>query len=220
VRKVEAQKPEPKAEHMAMEDLKKLEEGTVPWYRLAFALCEIDKGYESAVAASVKTVLNGKARYEAVASKVGIPWWIIGCLHFKEASCSFSGVLHNGEHIIGTGKKTKLVPSGRGPFTTWEEAAIDALTLNGGRWAKVKAGSKDIGELLYACERFNGAGYLSKTSEAGKQFSPYLWARTNIAFDTGVYTRDHYYDPKAPVNKTTGLAILIKEMIKMGQISL
>jgi lysozyme family protein len=216
VRKVEP-KPEPKVEPVkkSLDDLSKLEEGTAPFYRMAYDLCEVYPGYDDAVASNVKTVLKGKARYEKVASKVGIPWWVIGCIHFKEASCSFAGVLHNGEKIIGTGKKTKLVPKGRGPFESWEEAAIDAITLNGGRWAKLKAGSKDIGNILYACERFNGTGYITGAGKA--QRSPYLWARSNICLPKGKYVSDGKYDATATTLKTTGIALLIKGLVKLGE---
>lgn len=196
------------------------DEGTVPWYRRMFELCKIDRGYEGAVAADVNTVLRGEARYRLVEEKTGVPWWVIGAIHFKEASCNFAGVLHNGEKIIGTGRKTKLVPAGRGPFATWEEAAIDAITLNGARWAKLRAGSRDIGEILYAAERYNGSAYLSKTSDAGKENSPYLWARSNINDGFGKYVRDHVFDPNATTQKTTGLAVILKELAKAGKIKL
>lgn len=201
-----------------MKELEGLQEGTVEWYRKAFEICKVDKGYEDAVRFSAKTVLMGKARYEAVAKKVGIPWWVIGCIHFKEASCNFAGVLHNGDKIIGTGKKTYRVPKGRGPFNTWEEAAIDALTMNGSRWTKIKAGSKDIGDLLYAVERYNGTGYISGAGKA--ETSPYLWARSNINDDKGKYVSDGKFDPNATTQKTTGFAVLVKELARMGEIKL
>jgi lysozyme family protein len=201
------------------------DEGTEPWYRRMFAACEIDKGYEDAVAHDVRTVLRGESRYRVVEARTGVPWWIIGCLHFKEASCDFDGILHNGEHgIIGTdamrrNRKSTIVPKGVGPFPTWEASAVDAIKENS-RWKKIAAGGRDIGEILYAAERFNGQGYLSQTSEAGKENSPYLWARSNINDGFGKYVRDHVFDPNAPTNKTTGLAVILKELAKAGKIEI
>lgn len=80
---------------------------------------------------AAKLILKGRARYEAVSAATGTPWGVIGVWHYRESACDFRGVLHNGERILGTGRKTKLVPAGRGPFTTWEEAARDALALKG-----------------------------------------------------------------------------------------
>lgn len=68
-----------------------------------------------------------RSRYEVVSKATGVPWDVIGVIHYRESSGSFAGVLHNGQKIIGTGKKTTLVPKGRGPFSTWEDAAVDAL---------------------------------------------------------------------------------------------
>lgn len=195
-------------------DLSTYDEGTVEWYRAAFSQMTYDKGYENAIAGDAHTVLRGKARYMALEQSVEIPWWIIGGIHFKESSCDFKGVLHNGERIIGTGKKTTIVPAGRGPFATWEEAAIDAV--QGSRWDKIRAGVRDIGNILYAVERYNGTGYISG---AGKlERSPYLWARTSINDDYGKYVRDGVFDKDAPTNKTTGFAAIVKELQRFGEI--
>src|SRR5262245_22305508 len=61
-----------------------------------------------------------RATYEDVGKAVGAPWWVIAVLHLREAGEVDVGrwfcVLHNGEKIIGTDRKTRLVPEGRGPF--------------------------------------------------------------------------------------------------------
>lgn len=201
-----------------IKELAGLTEGTLEWYRKAFELCRIDAGFESVVRASANLVLKGKTVYQKVEKATGVPWYILGSLHYKEASCSFGGVLHNGEHIIGTGKKTSIVPIGRGPFSSWEEAAIDAITINGGRWAKIKSGNLEIGEILYACERFNGLGYISGAGKA--ETSPYLWARSNINDDYGKYVTDGVFKSDAPTNKTTGVAVILMELERLGEIEI
>lgn len=201
------------------------DEGTPDWYRRMFTACEIDQGYEESVASSVRTVLRGEDRYRIVENRTGVPWWIVGVIHFKESSCNFDGILHNGQRgIIGEyamkhNVKSTIVPKGVGPFRTWEDAAVHALAESN-RWRKIAAGGRDIGEILYAMERFNGQGYLSKTSEAGAENSPYLWARSNINDGSGKYVRDHVFDPNAPTNKTTGAAVILKELWKSGRITL
>jgi lysozyme family protein len=102
--------------------------------------------------------LPAEQRYRTVQNGTGVPWYFIGALHMRESGCDFAGVLHNGEHIIGTGKVTTLVPAGRGPFATWEEAAIDALKMKD--MQRVQSWSP--ARMLYQAEVYNGLGYVSR----------------------------------------------------------
>lgn len=205
-------KSPPKKSEGNLGDLLKLQKGSVEWYRMAFDLCEVDKGYEAAVKSNVDLVLKGRETYERVEKVTGVPWYVIGAVHFKEASCNWLACLHNGERIIGTGKKTTIVPIGRGPFGSWLEAAIDAM--NGESLGKTK--DWEIGNLLKCLERYNGTGYLNGAGKA--ENSPYLWARSSINDDKGKYVRDHVFDPEATTQKTTGAGLIIKELEKRGQI--
>lgn len=128
-----------------------------------------------------------RARYEAVSAKTGVPWDVIGVVHYRESSGSFAGVLHNGQKIIGTGKKTTIVPKGRGPFSSWEQAAIDAL-MNCPPYAG-KNKDWSIAGTLEILERYNGLGYRNKGLP-----SPYLWAGTD-QYVKGKYVADGKYDP-------------------------
>ncbi len=128
----------------------------------------------------------GKPEYMAVEMAIGVPWFFVGALHMRESSNDFKGVLHNGQKIIGTNKKTTLVPKGRGPFATWHEAAIDALTLKG--FDKIKDWSP--ARMGFESERFNGLGYVGKAVN-----SAYLWAGSNHE-QLGKYVADHVWDKK------------------------
>lgn len=145
-------------------------------------------------------ITSNSARYEAVASRTGIPWDVIAVIHYREASCSFAGVLHNGEKIIGTGRQTSLVPKGRGPFATWEQAAIDALV----NCAPYAAKNKDwsLGATLDLLEAYNGLGYRKRGLP-----SPYLWAGTD-QYVSGKYVADGKFDPSF-VDKQLGAAALL-----------
>ncbi len=179
--------------------------GTLEWYAWAYDRCEIDAGFEAQVKAAADRVLQGKERYNKVAEEIGCPWFFVGALHNMEASCSFAGVLHNGERIIGTGRKTSLVPAGRGPFSSWEEAAIDALRLK--KYHEVK--DWRISNMLYLAERYNGTGYLKYHQEEN---TPYLWACTNINDGKGKYVADGRYDENAPTNGQVGVAAIFKKV--------
>lgn len=153
-------------------------------------------------AQSAKIAAN-RSRYEAVAKVTGVPWDVIGVIHYREASGNFAGVLHNGEKIIGTGKKTKLVPKGRGPFTSWEEAAVDALMTAPPYAAKNTDWS--IAGTLDILERYNGLGYRKKGLP-----SPYLWAGTD-QYVKGKYVADGKYDPNH-VDKQLGVAPILMKL--------
>jgi lysozyme family protein len=152
---------------------------------------------EGRITAAAKLCLKGKARYQEVERLTGVPWQFIAVLHYREKTCNFAGVLHNGEKIIGTGRKTTLVPAGRGPFSSWEEAAVDALRIKG-LVGKPKEFWAPPERFAYEAERFNGAGYHNK----GRP-SPYLWSGSN-QYSSGKYVRDHIYDP-AEVDKQLGV---------------
>lgn len=193
------------------------DEGTQPWYRRMFAACKVNSGKESQLKNTLSLIEDGYDRYLAVAKILGAALpenfaWILGAIHFKEASCSFKGVLHNGERIIGTSKKTSIVPIGRGPFSTWEEAAIDAISMNPSRWKKLMEGSTDIGEILYALERYNGTGYITGAGKA--ETSPYLWACSNINDGVGKYVSDGKFDSTASTGSSAGAGLILKELAK------
>lgn len=187
--------------------------GTIPWYKELWKQCTFDKGFESQIKRATDRVLAGKTRYESVSKITKVPWYVIGALHNMEASCDFTGVLHNGERIIGKGVKTKLVPKGRGPFASWEESAVDSLKYDGiyliTDWS--------IGNILKAAEAYNGTGYLKYHPE---EKSPYLWACTSINDGKGKYVADGKWDHNAPTNGQVGFAAILKQLELDGKIRL
>lgn len=148
-------------------------------------------------------ITANRSRYEAVSAKTGVPWDVIGVIHYREATCDFARVLHNGQKIIGTGKKTTIVPKGRGPFKSWEEAAIDALMNCSPFLAKHKDWS--LGATLDDLEAYNGLGYRKKGLP-----SPYLWAGTD-QYVKGKYVSDGKFDPNH-VDMQLGVAPLLMKI--------
>ncbi len=195
------------------------DEGTAPWYRRMFSACVVSPGKESMLRSAVGLISRGMPQYREVAKRLGAEdienfSWILGAIHFKEASCDFKGVLHNGERIIGTGKKTSLVPKGRGPFSTWADAAVDAIGIESTRWVKLLANQGDIGDVLWALERYNGTGYISGAGKA--ETSPYLWACSNINDGKGKYVADGHFDSGASTGATPGAALILKDLSTAG----
>jgi lysozyme family protein len=151
-----------------------------------------------------RLITSSEGRYRETERTTGVPWFFIGALHMRESGCNFGGVLHNGEHIIGTGRKTKLVPKGRGPFQTWQAAASDALKLKGLH----KIAQWDVARMAYEAERFNGLGYTNKGVN-----SPYLWAGSNLQ-QPGKYVADHVWDSKA-TDKQLGVMTVLKRLCEL-----
>lgn len=154
---------------------------------------------------AARKIMAGRVRYEAVEAATGVPWAFIGVLHYRESACDFRGVLHNGERILGTGRKTALVPKGRGPFSTWEEAARDALGIKGFRqgvpgWSLLRC--------LFEGERFNGFGYRMRGVP-----SAYLWSGSN-QYQGGKYVADGTWSATA-VDRQIGIAPLMKHLMAM-----
>ncbi len=155
-------------------------------------------------------IAANRPRYEVVSKATGVPWDVIGVIHYRESSNDFRGVLHNGQKIIGTGKKTTIVPKGRGPFSTWEEAAIDALANCHPHLAKNKDWS--IGTTLDKLEAYNGLGYRNKGLA-----SPYLWAGTD-QYVKGKYVADGKFDPEH-VDQQLGVAAILMKLRETAKVA-
>ena len=196
--------------------LKTYEEGSLPWYAACIDAMEFDHGYEQHVAKDAQLVLKNQDLYKSLEDTTGLPWFMWALIDFKECSCHPLGVFHNGEKIVGTGKKTKLVPAGRGPFKTKYASGLDAAEIL--KKKLVSDGNWTYEAILHALERYNGTGYIS--GKAKEDTSAYLWARTNINDDFGKYVSDGKYDPKAPTNKTTGAAAILLWLERNGYLKL
>lgn len=146
-------------------------------------------------------LVGAKARYRAVEMRTGVPWFIIAVIHMRESSQNWTRSLAQGDPID---RVSTHVPAGRGPFKSWEDAAIDALV----ECAPFLARKKDwsLGPALANLEVYNGAGYAAR----GRP-SPYLWAGTS-EYSAGKYVSDGKYDPNY-VDRQPGCAALIKAMM-------
>lgn len=143
------------------------------------------------------------ARYKSVEAKTGVPAHVIAVTHERECSQSWKGSLAQGDPW---NRRSVNVPAGRGPFTSWEACAVDAL-MNcapfAGHWS-----DWSVGGTLTLLEKYNGVGYAAK----GKP-SPYIWAGTD-QYVSGKYVRDGVYDPNF-VDPQPGCAGMIKSMMEI-----
>jgi lysozyme family protein len=148
---------------------------------------------------------NAKARYQAVSAKTGVPWAVIAVIHQRECSQDWTGSLAQGDPW---NRVSVHVPAGRGPFRSWEDAAIDALVNCAPYAARNKEWS--IGRTLAKLEQYNGLGYAAR----GRP-SPYIWSGTD-QYRSGKYVRDGVYDPNV-VDSQPGCAGLLKAMMALDR---
>lgn len=155
--------------------------------------------------AIAKSLVAAKARYQAVEVRTGVPWFVIAVIHEREASQRWDTQLGQGDPL---NRLSVHVPSGRGPFQTWEEGAYDALVNcqpHASHWKDWSPGGA-----LCLLEQYNGLGYASRGEP-----SPYIWSGTD-QYRIGKIVRDH--GPIEPiVDVQPGCAALIKTMMQLDQ---
>jgi lysozyme family protein len=176
-------------------------------YTADLAAMQIKPAWQGAIDRAAKYAIDNRWRYWAVQRRTGVPWQLLAAWHWRECNGDFRGCLHNGEHIIGNGRKTHLVPAGRGPFETWEDAAVDACEIKG--LSAIKDWSDEM--VCYQTERFNGFGY----RHPGRPKSPYVWQGTTIYKGPGKFSSDGHYDPSLtdPQIGVVAEYMRIKEMV-------
>jgi lysozyme family protein len=146
---------------------------------------------------------DAKDGYQAVSAKTGVPWAAIAVIHERESSQDWAASLAQGDPW---NRVSVHVPAGRGPFRSWEDAAIDALV----NCAPYAARNKDwsIGGILTTLEEYNGLGYAARGVP-----SPYVWSGTD-QYRSGKYIRDGVYDPNA-VDSQLGCAGMLLAMMAL-----
>lgn len=172
-----------------------------PEYAALWASSQVKEKYRSEVMSAARKIMAGRARYERIAQRTGVPWYVTGIMHAMECGCDFNRHLHNGDSLE---RRTRQVPAGRpltgeAPFS-FEDSAVDALTMPGKCFDKITDWS--IERIAYTLETMNGWGYRGKGVN-----SAYLWSYTN-QYSGGKYVADHVWSATAISGQPGGMAIL------------
>jgi lysozyme family protein len=168
-------------------------------YRRLFEAALLRPEWKRKVEAAGRSLMEGRPRYETVAQRTGVPWFVIGILNIAENRGRFDGHLHNGDPLTA---RTIRMPRGRpkegAPPFTWEQSAEDAIRL------EIVSEKKTwtLEDVLSAFERYNGFGH------RGRVLSPYLWSGSSL-YEKGGFVRDGTFDPNY-VYKRVGAAVLLK----------
>ena len=168
-------------------------------YELKFEACQITD--VKAVSKVVAKIITNGPFYEEAELQTNVPWYLIGAIHSKEASCNMSKQIFNGEPWS---KRTTLVPKGLGPWKSWLDSTM--MSLN-----QYKNQNWTLAKCLYFSEKWNGMGYRIKHPEVN---SPYLWASTNL-YSKGGYPSDGKFDENY-VAKNPGVGAIIKYISENG----
>jgi len=156
-------------------------------YRTDWERMKVDADRVADVDRAARRILAVKARYQTVSAATGVPWFLIGLLHMREADLSFSTHLHNGDSLK---RRTVHVPAGRPkspePPYSWEESAIDALRYD--HLDKVE--SWTLERIAFQAEGYNGFGPRNRGKASG-----YLWAGSDI-YTGGKFVADRDWDPR------------------------
>lgn len=175
------------------------------WQRATYD--EADLGTAARIAEEL-CAANAQAIYRDISNLTGVPWHIIALIHYREASQSWSANIANGQPWD---RRTTWVPAGRGPFKSFEAAAVDALTNCPPFLSRQADMAKSIGGVLTMLEEYNGLGYFERGVA-----SPYIWAASS-EYSRGLYIADGRYDPNK-VDIQLGCAIILKQILASGKV--
>lgn len=177
-------------------------------YAGLWANIAIRNEHRASLERTARRILEARPHYDPISKKTGIPWFVIGIIHQMECGLKFSGHLHNGDSLKA---RTHQVPKGRpagDPPFTWEESAIDALTMKGKEFDKINDWC--VERVAYCFELYNGFGYRQYHPEV---HSAYLWSYSSL-YNGGKYIADHVWSATA-VSEQPGAMTLLKVMIEI-----
>ena len=160
--------------------------------------------------AAAKKILSHKTRYQAVEKRTGVPWYVIGLIHYRESDLDFNTQLAQGDSLS---RKSTHVPRGQGPYfgpDAWERAALIALEGDPLRPDTNLTKVKDwrLEKILYHLEQYNGWGYYLHGVP-----SAYVWAGSNV-YTRGKYVADGEWSSTA-VDQQLGCAPILKSLMEL-----
>lgn len=176
-------------------------------YARLFQICRTRPDAMEEVTSWAQQMANNRARYSGIGDPLGVPWYIVGIVHYRECSLKFDRHLHNGDPLTA---RTKQEPPGRPPTGSppfsFETSATDALKYDGtSKWT-----DWSLSGTLYKLESYNGFGYRLAHPYV---LSPYLWGKSNH-YVRGGYPKDHVWSDTY-VNKQLGSAVLLRRLAEL-----
>jgi lysozyme family protein len=149
---------------------------------------EIKPGRRKEFDGFLRRALAGKTRYQALEERTGrgkpngVPWWWSAITAERESTQNWERSLAQGDRWD---RVSRNEPRGRGPFRSWEDAAVDALHID----HVDDVVDMRLEKALFYWERFNGWGYWLYHEHMP---SSYIWGATTIQ-EIGKYSSDGHW---------------------------
>ena len=180
-------------------------------YRRLFTDCVLAADRITEIDEIAAGIVADRARYEAVAQTLGIPWFVVAVIHHLATERSFECHLHNGDPLLA---RTVHLPDGRPaegePPFSWGESAIDALKLQFlDQWQ-----DWSLPGVLFKLEGCDTWAYRLHRPEVK---SPYLWCGSNH-YEHGRFIAEDTWSETAVAGRCGG-AVLLRRMAELGLIT-
>lgn len=186
--------------------------GTLDEYREHWNSMVVLEDWKPRVLYEARRVLARMDVNKRVQKVSGVPWVFTACVHELEGDSNPKVQILNGQRWD---RVTTIEPVGRGPWPSWEAAAVHALKYKREKdksWRPLdELTDWTIALLLREWERWNGGGYLTRGLP-----SPYVWSATKRGLGVGYYESDGKYNAKA-ASEQVGCAALLKQIIEWGE---
>jgi len=186
-------------------------------YNTLYVNSKIRKKWYDLTMRRARMLFESKYRYVDISEKTGVPWKVIATIHNMEGRGLFDRQLFNGQKW---NRRTTLVPKKRGPWSSWEDAALIAMKE---LYQQAKKnipdlednGVFDLAECLWCFENHNGWGYrkrgycMSGSNPPGFG-TPYIWSFTD-QYTKGRYVSDGKFSSSA-VSQQVGSAAMLRAL--------
>lgn len=149
-----------------------------------------------------KKILANKDRYVKIEQQTGVPWHFVALCHYRESSLNFNKNLANGQPLT---MRTTIIPKERGPYSSFEESAVDSL-VNVQGYKKNRDWSQAM--YIWTIEGYNGYGYHGKGIP-----SPYLVGGSNKQ-KSGKYVADGVFD-RGTWDSQLGVLSILKALMEL-----
>lgn len=166
-----------------------------------WAAMKILPQYLHALDRTAARLVADKMRYVSLEKRTSVPALVTMVIAERESGADPRMSLAQGDRWD---RVSVHVPKGRGPFKSWEDAAADALHIDG--LDKVGRENWTIELALFFQEKYNGFGYRRYGIP-----SAYIWASTNI-YRGGKFVSDGKFDRSA-WDTQLGVAALMARII-------
>jgi len=179
-------------------------------YQQLFKSCQVLPAHTREVDQVISDIMTERLRYETVERALGVPWYVIGVIHYAATERDFESHLHNGDPLTArTVHQPDSRPADGEPPFSWEQSAVDYLRLYGFEpWS-----DWSLAGVLYKLEGLGGWAYRLCQPP---RYSPYLWCGSQH-YQGGKFVADEVWSEDARYAQY-GVAVLLRRLAELALI--